>query len=205
MDNFDIVVAYTCFFYLRLLKLRKWYFAKNSVAFYNPLENILTLVCCVPPVILTSCHNDWWHECHFCQAALNLWSCQSHFFDSLMTNLSCRGHRVDFHFSLILFYSCSCCSVALTVPIRRTNECARFTQVVCEPVPIFFQHSCWMAGQMAPNDVTSCFNKTLEGSAASLNTNKDYYAIHFLPPLSNFLSLFFSLCHFQSNSFSLFN
>lgn len=45
-----------------------------------------------------------------------------------------------------------------------------------------------MAGQMAPNDVTSCFNKTLEGSAASLNANKDYYAIHFLPPLSNFLS-----------------
>lgn len=159
------------------------------------------------------CHQSFWQavimtdgmSVIFCQAALNLWSCQSHFFDSLMTNLSCGGHRVDFHFSLILFYSCSCCSVALTVPIRRTNEGARFTQVVCEPVPIFFQHSCWMAGQMAPNDVTSCFNKTLEGSAASLNANKDYYAIHFLPPLSNFLSLFSSLCHFQSNSFSLFN
>lgn len=33
---------------------------------------------------------------------------------------------------------------------------------------------------MAPNDVTSCFNKTLEGRAASLNINKDYHAIHFL-------------------------
>lgn len=46
-----------------------------------------------------------------------------------------------------------------------------------------------MAGQMAPNDVTSCFNKTLEGRAASLNTNKDYHAIHFLSSTSNSLSL----------------
>ena len=73
--------------------------------------------------------------------------------------------------------------------IQRTNECARFTQVVCEPVPISYQQARWMAGQMAPNDVTSCFNKTLEGRAASLSSNKDYYAIYFLSSLSNLPSL----------------
>lgn len=64
--------------------------------------------------------------------------------------------------------------------IQRTNEYACFTQVVCEPVPISYQQARWVAGQMAPNDVTSCFNKTLEGRAASLSSNKDYYAIYFL-------------------------
>lgn len=44
-----------------------------------------------------------------------------------------------------------------------------------------------MTGQMAPNNVTSCFNKGLEGRAASLNSNKDYYAIHFLSSPSNSL------------------
>lgn len=81
------------------------------------------------------------------------------------------------------------CFVALTARIQRTNEYAHFTQVVCEPVPISYQHACWMAGQMAPNEVTSCFNKTLESRVASLNANKDYYAIHFLSSPSNSPSL----------------
>lgn len=99
----------------------------------------------------------------------------------------------------MLFHSYPRCSVALTVPIQKTSKYARFTQVVCERVPIFYQQARWMAGQMAPNDVTSCFNKTLEGRAASLNTNKDYYAIHFLSFPSNSP---ISFCHLPSNSLS---
>lgn len=88
-----------------------------------------------------------------------------------------------------ILYPYSQCSVALTVLNQGTNKCACFTQVVCEPVPIFYQQACWMAEQMAPNDVNSCFNKTLEGRVASLNTYKDYYAIHFLTSPSNLPSL----------------
>lgn len=38
---------------------------------------------------------------------------------------------------------------------------------------------------MAPNDVTSCFNKSLQGSAASLNSDIADYAIHFPSTSSN--------------------
>lgn len=97
-------------------------------------------------------------------------------------------HAFPFHakFSLriiksVFLLSCFVLTPGAPLPrqqsIQRTNECARFTQVVCEPVPISYQQARWMAGQMAPNDVTSCFNKTLEGRAASLSSNKDYYAI----------------------------
>lgn len=62
---------------------------------------------------------------------------------------------------------------------EHTVQCTCFMQVVCEPVLIFYQQARGRAGHMAPNDVTSSFNKTLQGRVASLNTNKNDYAISF--------------------------
>lgn len=129
---------------------------------------------------------------HFCQAVLILrWCLTIFFFLTLffVIKLGGLGGFVMLLGLLCYLFPSSWWSAALTVFIQRTNECARFSQVVCEPVPMFYQQACWMAGQMAPNDVTSCFNKTLEGRAASLNSNKDYYAIHFPSSPCNSLSL----------------
>lgn len=109
-------------------------------------------------------------KCHFSQMVLNLRGCPSYLFWCCHGKLGLGDNKDDF-----LFYLSSWCSGALTVPIQRANEHACLTQVVCKPVLLFYQQARWRAGQMAPNDVTSCFNKTLEGRAASLNTNKEYY------------------------------